>query len=78
MLKTNKTQNERAFLGNGNMSVVKRALVYGAETSALKKAHENRVDVVEMRMMRWNVLGYKARLYNNERIMEQRKWGNLK
>ena len=33
--------------------MVRPALVYGAETWALKKALENKLDVAEMRMLRW-------------------------
>ena len=33
-------------------TVVRPALMYGAETRALKKARENKLEVVEMRMLR--------------------------
>ena len=34
-------------------TVVRPALMYGAETWALKKAHENKLEVAEMRTLRW-------------------------
>ena len=33
--------------------LVRPALVYGAETRALKKAQENKLEDAEMRMLRW-------------------------
>ena len=49
-------------------TVVRPALMYGAETWALKKAQENELEVAEMKMLRW-VCGV-AKLDNirNERI----------
>ena len=35
-------------------SVVRPAMMYGAETWALKKIHEKRFEVAEMRMLRWS------------------------
>ena len=34
-------------------TVVRPAMVYGAETRAVKKAQEKKLDFVEMRMFRW-------------------------
>ena len=34
-------------------TVVRRAMMYGAETWAVKKAQEKKLDVAEMRMLRW-------------------------
>ena len=34
-------------------NVVRPALMYGAETRALKKAHEKKLEVAEMRILRW-------------------------
>ena len=34
-------------------TVVRPAMMYGAETWAVKKAHEKKLDVAEMRMLRW-------------------------
>ena len=36
-------------------TVVRPALMYGAETWAVKKAQEKKLDVAEMRMSRWIV-----------------------
>ena len=33
--------------------VVRSTLVYWTETWALKKAHENKLEVADMRMLRW-------------------------
>ena len=34
-------------------TVVRPAMMYSAETLAVKKAHEQKFDVAEMRMLRW-------------------------
>ena len=34
-------------------TVVRPAMVYGADTWAMKKAHEKKLDVAKMRMLRW-------------------------
>ena len=34
-------------------TIVRLAMVYGAETWAVKKAQEKKLDVAEMRMLRW-------------------------
>ena len=34
-------------------AVVRPTLVYGAETLALERAQENKLEVAEMRMLRW-------------------------
>ena len=34
-------------------TVVRPAMMYGAETWAVKKAQEKKLDVAEMRMLRW-------------------------
>ena len=39
--------------GKVHRTVVRPALMYGAETWALKKAQENKLEVAEMRMLRW-------------------------
>ena len=41
-------------------TVVRPALMFGAETWALKKAQEKKLEVAEIRMLRW-VCGYEAR-----------------
>ena len=43
------------------MTLIRLVLVYGAETCALKKAKENKLEVAEMRMLRWMCeLSYEA------------------
>ena len=39
--------------GKVYMTVVRPAMMYGAETWAVKKAQEKKLDVVEMRILRW-------------------------
>ena len=39
--------------GNVYRTVVRPALMYGAETWALEKAQENKLEVAEMRILRW-------------------------
>ena len=39
--------------GNVYKTVVRPAMVYGAETWAVQKAQEKKLDVAEMRMLRW-------------------------
>ena len=39
--------------GNVSRTVVRPALVYGAETLALEKTQENKLEVAEMSMLRW-------------------------
>ena len=34
-------------------TIVRQAMVYGAETWAVKKAHEKKMEVAEMKMSRW-------------------------
>ncbi|KAI5746693.1 hypothetical protein M8J77_006372 [Diaphorina citri] len=40
--------------GKIHKTVVRPAMMYGAETWALKKVHEKRLEVAEMRMLRWS------------------------
>ena len=39
--------------GKEYKTVVRPAMMYGAETWAVKKAQEKKLDVAEMRMLRW-------------------------
>ena len=34
-------------------TVVRPAMTYGTETWAIKKSHERRIDIAEMKMLRW-------------------------
>ena len=46
-------ENERENQGKVYRTEVRPALMYGAETWALKKAQENKLEVAEIRMLRW-------------------------
>ena len=58
-------------------TVVRPALIYRAETWALKKAHENKLDVAEMRMLRWMCGVTKLDKIRNERIRGTTKVGEI-
>ena len=56
-------------------TVVRPALMYGAETWALKKGQENKLDVSEMRMPRWMCGVTKLDKIRNEKIRRTTKVG---
>ena len=60
-------ENEREE-GKVYRTVVRPALMYGAETWALKKAQEKKLEVAEMRMLRWMCRVTKLDKIRNERI----------
>ena len=49
-------------------TVVRPALMYGAKTWAFKKAQEKKLEVAEMRMLRWMCRVTKLDNIRNERI----------
>ena len=49
-------------------TLVRPAMMYGAETWAVKKAQEKKLDVTEMRMLRWMSGVTKLDRIRNERI----------
>ena len=49
--------------------------MYGAETWALKNAHEKKLDVADMRMLRWMSGVTKMYMIRNERIRGTTKVG---
>ena len=51
--------------------------MYGAETWALKKAQENKLEVAEMRMLRWMCGVTKLDKIRNERIRWTTKVGEI-
>ena len=64
---------------NGNVykTVVRPAMMYGAETLAVKKAQEKKLDVAEMRMLRWMSGVTKLDRIRNERIRGTTKVGEI-
>ena len=46
-------KNKFESQGEVYKTVVRPAMMYGAETWAVKKAQEKKLDVAEMRMLRW-------------------------
>ena len=41
-------------------TVVRPAMTYGTETWAIRKSHERRMDIAEMKMLRWVQGGHKV------------------
>ena len=58
-------------------TVVRPAMMYGAETWAVKKAHEKKLDVAEMRILRWMSGVTKMDRIRNERIRGTTKVGEI-
>ena len=58
-------------------TVVRPALMYGAETWALKKAQGNKLEVPEMRMLRWMCGATKLDKIRNERIRRTTNVGEI-
>ena len=58
-------------------TVVRPALMYGAETWALKKSQEKKLEVAEMRMLRWMCGVTKLDKIRNERIRGTTKVGEI-
>ena len=63
--------------GNVSRTVVTPTIVYGADTWASKKAQENKLDVAEMRMLRWMCGVTKLDKIRNERIRGTTKMGEI-
>ena len=55
-------------------SVVRPAMVYGAETWPVKKAQERKLEVAEMRMLRWMCGVTRRDKIRNDYIEGQSKW----
>ena len=70
-------ENEREDQGKAYRTVVTPALMYWAETWALKKAQEKKVEVAEMRMLRWMCGVTKLDKIRNERIRRTTKVGEI-
>ena len=58
-------------------TVIRPALMYGAETCALKKAQANKLEVAEMRTLRWMCGVAKMDKIRNERIRRTTKVGEI-
>ena len=58
-------------------TVVRPALMYAAEILALKKAQEKKLEVAEMRMLRWMCGITKLDKIRNERIRRTTKVGEI-
>ena len=70
--KTNVKIKEKVY-----RTVVRPALMYGAETWALKKALEKKLEVAEIRMLRWMCGVTKLDKIRNERIIGTTKEGEI-
>ena len=53
------------------------ALMYGTQTWALKKAQEHKMEVAEMRILRWMCRDTKLDKISNERIRGTTKVGEI-
>ena len=62
-------KNKSESQGEVYKTVVRPAMMYGAETWAVKKVHEKKLDVAEMRMLRWMSGVTKMDRIRNERII---------
>ena len=70
-------ENEREDQGKVYRTVVRPALMYRAETRALKKAQERKLEVAEMRMLRWMCGVTRLDKTRNERIRGTTKVGEI-
>ena len=65
------------FKGKVYKTVVRPAMMYGAETWAVKKTQQKKLDVAEMRMLRWMSGVTKLDRIRNERIRGTTKVGEI-
>ena len=63
--------------GKAYKTVVRPAMMYGADTWAVKKAQETKLDVTEMRMLRWMSGVTKLGRIRNERNRGTKKVGEM-
>ena len=70
-------ENGREDQGKVYRTVVRPALMYRAETWALKKAQEKKLEVAEMRMLRWMCGVTRLDKIRNERIRGTTKVGEI-
>ena len=57
--------------------IVRPAMVYGAETWAVKKAHEKKTEVAEIKMLRWMCGVTRSDRIGNEKIRGSTKVGEI-
>ena len=72
-----RTKSKVESQGEVYKTVVRSAMMYGAETWAVKKAQEKKLDVAEMRMLRWMSGVTKLDRIRNERIRGTTKVGEI-
>ena len=70
-------KNKFESQGEVYKTVVRPAMMHGAETWAVKKAQEKKLDVAEMRMLRWMSGVTKLDRIRNERIRVTTKFGEI-
>ena len=70
-------KNKFESQGEVYKTVVRPAMMYGAETWAVKKAHEKKLDVAEMRMRMLRNEHVKMDRIRNERIRGTTKVGEI-
>ena len=58
-------------------TIVRPAMVYGAETWTVKKAHEKKMEVAEMKMLRWVCGVTRLDKIGNEKIRGSTKVGEI-
>ncbi len=70
-------KNKFESQGKVYKTVVRPAMMYGAKTWAVKKAQEKKLDVAEMRMLKWISRVTKLDRIRNERIRGTTKVGEI-
>ena len=58
-------------------TIVRPAMVYGAQTRAVKKAHEKKMEVAEMKMLQWMCVVTRLDKIRNKKIRETTKVGEM-
>ena len=65
------------FKGKVYKTIVRPAMVYGAETWAVQKAHEKKMEVAVMQMLRWTCGATRLNKIRNEKIRGSTKVGEI-
>ena len=58
-------------------AIIRPAMVYGAETWAVKKAHERKMEVAEIKMLRWMCAVTRRDKIRNEKIRGSTEVGEI-